>query len=845
MIIEQLMTNHFKGLPDREFSFGDGITLVVGPNRAGKSTLHQALLTALFGLGKTADGLPSEWKEVLPWGFTGQGSLLLQYRVSSGRFRLERTTGRAGAKLMQEHNGEWQTISTDAREVQKSVLSHIGVDSPSVFARTVSVAQGDLARLEQADRQEIGRALEEVLVGRSGATFQQALKHLDEKVRKPLRREGRERILQKVDRYEADVSTLQEEIGQAQDREEELEQARQTLRDIEAQLPAKKERLKQLTGDPEKGEPVGLLTKLAQKRRLEEQRSALSQETKSLQTTVEEVKHLRRGIDELTKHLTADESLLEQDLEQLEKELAARQQAVILANAAVESCGKRLEETGKGLQHVSTWLDEHPTLRDNADAVKDAESAVEEKAKLGDRLDAARTDLEKLVQERPHLSLPTWQLVAGIVLLLGATISAWLARSWVPAALAIPGGLLLVSYFRRAGYVRRVIQDFEQRVGVQQGIIDRLGNELRDRQAQLDTSLRVLGVPEGDLKALLAEHRKMESRCDSLSKQRGEEEGRKKAAEQDHSNAIAQLSQLCRPFGMDSADHLKAQISVVRKLKKQEEQERALLRGRTLEDFEAQLTEKSVELRGVRGQLQSPQYADFAPTTEEVEAWRREATQLAEAVPALERERSRVEGRIETLEPQVRSHPSSHELDARLEWLEDEVSRGDRTVQACHEAERLLREIQKEHRTTYLPELERATSVHLRRMTNGFYCAASLASGWPGVSVADPRNTAVAPHELSAGSRDQLYFAFRLAVADQLSGGELLPMLLDEAFPYFDDEHWQRALDIIADVALSGRQVIYFTMHPEVEQDLRAGAAGRFPVEVIHLPPPDRSQLGS
>ena len=50
MHVESVHLHGFGRLSGREFRFAPGLTIVHGPNEAGKSTLHAALSAALFGL---------------------------------------------------------------------------------------------------------------------------------------------------------------------------------------------------------------------------------------------------------------------------------------------------------------------------------------------------------------------------------------------------------------------------------------------------------------------------------------------------------------------------------------------------------------------------------------------------------------------------------------------------------------------------------------------------------------------------------------------------------------------------------------------------------------------------
>ena len=66
---------------------------------------------------------------------------------------------------------------------------------------------------------------------------------------------------------------------------------------------------------------------------------------------------------------------------------------------------------------------------------------------------------------------------------------------------------------------------------------------------------------------------------------------------------------------------------------------------------------------------------------------------------------------------------------------------------------------------------------------------------------------------LSAGTKDQLYLALRLAVCDlALPGDELCPIVLDDALVTFDRERMALALDLMKQIARE-RQVLLFSCH--------------------------------
>jgi len=72
------------------------------------------------------------------------------------------------------------------------------------------------------------------------------------------------------------------------------------------------------------------------------------------------------------------------------------------------------------------------------------------------------------------------------------------------------------------------------------------------------------------------------------------------------------------------------------------------------------------------------------------------------------------------------------------------------------------------------------------------------------------------PHQLSAGTREQLYLAVRLAYVLHYCGrAEPLPIVMDDVLANFDDDRSRRTLRALGEVARSA-QVLFLTCHPHV-----------------------------
>ena len=72
-------------------------------------------------------------------------------------------------------------------------------------------------------------------------------------------------------------------------------------------------------------------------------------------------------------------------------------------------------------------------------------------------------------------------------------------------------------------------------------------------------------------------------------------------------------------------------------------------------------------------------------------------------------------------------------------------------------------------------------------------------------------------HELSGGTREQLFVAIRMALVKEFSQrGIELPMVMDDLFVNFDQDRTEAAVDSLVDYANSGQQVLFFTCHLHV-----------------------------
>ncbi len=126
MRLERLDVTGFGCLSDLTVSFHPRLTVVVGDNESGKSTLHRAIRAALYGIDSGGPGRPverSEWARWTPWS-PGAYGLALTYVLDDGR-RI-----RAARRL-------------DTRDQQVQVLELGGSDLTDELRRGRTVCPGE------------------------------------------------------------------------------------------------------------------------------------------------------------------------------------------------------------------------------------------------------------------------------------------------------------------------------------------------------------------------------------------------------------------------------------------------------------------------------------------------------------------------------------------------------------------------------------------------------------------------------------------------------------------------------------------------------------------------------
>lgn len=141
-------------------------------------------------------------------------------------------------------------------------------------------------------------------------------------------------------------------------------------------------------------------------------------------------------------------------------------------------------------------------------------------------------------------------------------------------------------------------------------------------------------------------------------------------------------------------------------------------------------------------------------------------------------------------------------------------------------AVRLLNRARERFESERQPEVVRTAGRVFSAMTGGRYTDVRVPLDGGGISVLASSGVLKTSEQLSRGTAEQLYLALRVGLIGSLGAtGAALPVLMDDVVVNFDPERRAGAVLAIGELSTM-RQVLFFTCHPETAAALTAGVPG-------------------
>ncbi|MDQ6856442.1 MAG: AAA family ATPase [Candidatus Dormibacteraeota bacterium] len=462
MRLERLDIGGFGRLRDVEIDFHPRMTVLLGENESGKSTVHRALRAALYGLDVGGPGRPTErsdWTRWTPWS-GGEYSLVLTYELAGGRrLRVARRLEQRD-HTCQVHEIGGGDVTSEAR-IGRAVAPghvHLGIDE-AVFCASACVGEDGL-RLGAADAPaaragEVQEAIERLADSGDETTAAQALSAIADAIT----RVGSER---------RSASPLGRAVNRLRQLDVQVDDARRHLRSLAAQ----EERLRSLEADARRAEER---RNDAERRWLLGRLAAIAAQRADLEATDAEFARVAAEI-EGTAHLASfplekEDRVAAMAAQSLETRRAA-DEATARADAAAPQLAevrRRRAEIGAGLRALGRSIDLEADVVAEATALEQQLAETLAGRRRSDELAAAAGRREALRREiaatgiagtsaagveaaielvdtaRGGRSSRAAKLVATIALLAGAVTAAVAAASHHPATALIAGGVAVVA----------------------------------------------------------------------------------------------------------------------------------------------------------------------------------------------------------------------------------------------------------------------------------------------------------------------------------------------------------------------------------------------------------------
>jgi exonuclease SbcC len=206
MIIENLEMKNFKSHKDTRIDFDTGITIIMGGNGSGKSSILEAISFALFKQHSS-----KKIEQLITLGDIKNKLYIKLDFTSNGRtYRVTRERGKTGSKatiLIKDHGGFQQLASGDS-QVTQEIQSILEMDG-DLFLNAVYVRQGEIADLVDKTPSEKKQLIGKLLgIDSLEKAWKNMKSVIEEYAKEKIRLEGK---LENTDSINEDIESITDE----------------------------------------------------------------------------------------------------------------------------------------------------------------------------------------------------------------------------------------------------------------------------------------------------------------------------------------------------------------------------------------------------------------------------------------------------------------------------------------------------------------------------------------------------------------------------------------------------------------------------------------------------------
>lgn len=180
---------------------------------------------------------------------------------------------------------------------------------------------------------------------------------------------------------------------------------------------------------------------------------------------------------------------------------------------------------------------------------------------------------------------------------------------------------------------------------------------------------------------------------------------------------------------------------------------------------------------------------------------------LSEAIPVCQSDLAKKKYEIQVLEEGGIYADLLHKYKQLKAELEGEAREWARFAMAKNILERTVERFKKESLPRMLVKAEEFLSI----LTEGNYVRIYPKKDSSGFLIESKKQILFEANELSQATTEQIYVAFRLALAETVYAKYPFPIIIDDSFVNFDGKRTEKVINLLK--SISGRQILFFTCH--------------------------------
>lgn len=808
MKILELYLKGFGKFKDKRIVLDEGLNIIYGPNESGKSTVHKFIEAMFFGFVKPGIKrrfLLEDHEKYLPWsGALYEGYLI--YEVNGRAFKVERDLykGRERVSIFDNITGEDITRSFKYDKNRREYLfcrQHMGINQ-TVYKNTISISQlGSKSDTELA--REVGTQLSNMS---TSGDLEISVVRAEKLIKEYMDSIGTEKAYtREYGRLCRHRDVLKEGLQRSLRKMEHLRELQRQLSEIESRAEALEKQSEEIQGKIRAAQNCLLIKRWKSIRELKEKEKDLLQ-------IMEKEKEIEAkpygGLDE-------NKGIEIGSFYARYRDLKSRENSV---KKEVEEFEGRLEEMKKGFRALEEGL----ALR-----AEEVQEAIERLEKEGDASGYYRLMMEGEELRRKCKSGMRWLLVSAFMAFTSVIFGIF--ANPLMLVLVLPSAVLFMFFSRAYRFSRTKAAEVNSRLARMEDEKRVKEEHLGRLKREMEEILRSCGVDS--IYQLRSRMREQERLLEKVYLVEDRIKGGKReldAIEADTEYLKARILELLKEAGIDAGpevnpehiDEYRRKMEGYRKFReisRRLEETRRLIETRLDGEQYEELERAAQEIEKGDGLLleecSKDQLAEYTSCLEEIRASREEAA------GAMEKIRGGIETLMKELVPPAEIEEELEEVKQRLKRLEEERN-------AAAMALDFIKEASAEVHREFAPMLNDKVRQIVRVITGGRYRDLRITRDVEIYAVSPETGRQVRVDRLSGGTVDQFYFACRMGIADLLSGGKNLPMILDDSFVQYDIERLNNIMGYLIDLS-KDRQIIIFTCHNR-EKEIADRLGGRY-----------------